>query len=359
MDALVNTWYAAGWADEIDDRSLVGRTILDRHVLLFRQSDGTAKAIGNRCPHRFAPLHLGKHLGDAVQCGYHGLEFDGSGRCSLNPHGGAEGRSVAKVPAYPLVERYGALWIWLGEETPDESLIPTSMAFMTEPGRAEFHGCIVVEANYQLLNDNLMDLSHGMYLHAGSLSTIEMLKNYHPKVEVVDETVTSRRRSLDIPPPALWHPGLPDGTKTVDFFSHLQWDAPSHVVLEVGCLPLGMPHGSPGQIAAISAHLFTPVSDTRTLYFFSFSRDFSIESQDVDAHVRQTTRHAFIEEDKPMIEAQQEMMGTPDLMSLDPLLLKTDAAAVRVRRLLAKKIADERSRGVDAAAGTHREAARP
>ncbi len=344
MDVLKNCWYAAGWSDELDEQALIGRTILEQPVLLFRQSDGTAKAIGNRCPHRFAPLHLGRHAGDSVQCGYHGLEFDGSGQCSLNPHGGAEGRSVASVPSYPLVERHRALWIWMGEATPDESLIPDSLAFMTAPGRAGFHGSIVVEANYQLLNDNLMDLSHGMYLHAGSLSTIEMLKNYHPKVEVVAETVTSRRQSLNIPPPALWHPGLPEGTTSVDFFSHLQWDAPSHVVLEVGCLPVGKPYGSDGQIAAFSAHLFTPVSDTRTIYFYSFSRDFGLDNEAIDKHVRDTTQHAFIKEDKPMIEAQQAMMGTPDLMSLNPLLLKTDTAAVRVRRVLSKKIMNERDR---------------
>jgi vanillate O-demethylase monooxygenase subunit len=189
-----------------------------------------------------------------------------------------------------------------------------------------------------------MDASHALYLHAGSLATLDMLKNYVPKVEMDGDAVTSRRHSDDITPPGLWRPGLPEGTERVDFFTYLRWDAPSSVTLELGCLPRDKPYGSPGQIAAWSAHLFTPISPTKTIYFYSFSRDFAIGDDVVDAHVRATVLHAFYEEDKPMIEAQQKVMGTPDLMSLDPLLLKTDTAAVRVRRSLTNLISNEQDR---------------
>src|SRR5580704_1213723 len=119
MAMLRNSWYVAGWASELVHGRLLGRTYLNEPVVLFRQTDGTPVALSDRCPHRFAPLHLGKQLGDVVQCGYHGLEFGSDGRCVRNPHGkGAP--PGAKLRRYPLIERYDLLWIWPGEGPADE-----------------------------------------------------------------------------------------------------------------------------------------------------------------------------------------------------------------------------------------------
>ncbi|HVI62767.1 MAG TPA: Rieske 2Fe-2S domain-containing protein, partial [Bradyrhizobium sp.] len=83
---LRNAWYVAAWSDDLADGQLLSRTILKEPVVLFRKSDGHLAALQDRCPHRFAPLHMGKIIdGDRVQCPYHGLEFDSSGACVLNP----------------------------------------------------------------------------------------------------------------------------------------------------------------------------------------------------------------------------------------------------------------------------------
>jgi phenylpropionate dioxygenase-like ring-hydroxylating dioxygenase large terminal subunit len=343
MNALKNTWYVAGWADEVGPDTLLGRRLLDVPVLLFRAKDGVAVAIGDRCPHRFAPLHMGRHVGDAVQCGYHGLEFNGKGQCVRNPHGNGATPSAARVPTYPLVERHALLWIWMGEAHPDESLIPNRLSFLAEGHRVHAKGHLNVNANYQLLNDNLMDLSHGMYLHRGSLSTTEMGTSYHPRVWQEGDSVFCHRESPNIVPPSLWTPALPKEAQRVDFFSYLSWSAPSNVVLEVGCRRVGLTKGVEGGISAYTAHLFTPETEQSSHYFFSFSRDFAQQSSLVDEHIRQTTRHAFVNEDKPMIEAQQRMMEGADLMSLQPVLLPSDTAAVRVRRALAHLIEKERT----------------
>jgi phenylpropionate dioxygenase-like ring-hydroxylating dioxygenase large terminal subunit len=82
---LRNAWYVAAWSDDLADGQLLARTILKKPVVLYRKSDGNVAALEDRCPHRFAPLHMGKIVnGDAVQCPYHGLEFDSSGACVLN-----------------------------------------------------------------------------------------------------------------------------------------------------------------------------------------------------------------------------------------------------------------------------------
>ena len=120
---LKNTWYVAAWSHEVTDQ-LFARTVLGQRLLIYRKKYGDAVAIAGYCPHRFAPLSVGRLKGDVVECGYHSLQFDGTGQCIHNPHGRAIPKA-AKVPAYPLVERYGLLWIWLADAAEaDDTLIP-------------------------------------------------------------------------------------------------------------------------------------------------------------------------------------------------------------------------------------------
>lgn len=117
---LRNAWYVAGWSSELAQSDMLARTILGMPVLMFRDEANLASAIGDRCPHRMAPLHLGNLENGQVTCGYHGLAFGKDGKCVRNPHGAIG--SLA-VPSYPIVERDGILWIWrgiIGREDPDE-----------------------------------------------------------------------------------------------------------------------------------------------------------------------------------------------------------------------------------------------
>src|SRR5882757_10548608 len=103
---LKNAWYTAAWSNEVG-RSLFRRVIMDQEILLFRKEDGAAVALSNRCAHRFGPLHLGKLEGDVVTCPYHGLGYDGSGKCVSNPNGNQMVPAGARLATFPLVERYG------------------------------------------------------------------------------------------------------------------------------------------------------------------------------------------------------------------------------------------------------------
>ena len=99
---LRNAWYVAAWSDDLVDGQLLARTIMKQPVVLYRKADGHVAAILDRCSHRFAPLHMGKIVnGDRIQCPYHGLEFDASGACVLNPHGAKNIPSRAGVRSFP------------------------------------------------------------------------------------------------------------------------------------------------------------------------------------------------------------------------------------------------------------------
>ena len=83
-----NGWYCAGFTAEIADKP-IARRILGDPIMLVRDTAGDVRAIGDRCPHRFAPLHLGAIDSDTIECPYHGLKFDLNGACILNPGKGA------------------------------------------------------------------------------------------------------------------------------------------------------------------------------------------------------------------------------------------------------------------------------
>jgi len=131
---LRNAWYVAAWSDDLADGGVLGRTILKEPVVLYRKADGNVAALQDRCPHRFAPLSMGKVLnGDRLQCPYHGLEFDPSGACVLNPHGTKNIPPRARVRSYPVTEKHKAIWIWMGEKAPDHSRCRTSACSTTFP----------------------------------------------------------------------------------------------------------------------------------------------------------------------------------------------------------------------------------
>jgi len=125
MEFLRNAWYVAAWSEELSERALLARTLLEEPVVLFRTRDGTPAALFDRCPHRFAPLSRGKLRDDSIQCGYHGLCFDRTGACSHNPYNPGHAPPRARVRGYPLLERQGIVWIWMGDpDRVDTSLAP-------------------------------------------------------------------------------------------------------------------------------------------------------------------------------------------------------------------------------------------
>ena len=166
---VYNAWYIAAWPEEIEGGALVGRTILNVPLAIFRDADGKASALEDSCCHRGAPLSHGRTVAAGLECGYHGLVFDGAGKCVHVP-GQATVPTSARVRSYPVVERQQCLWIWMGDAArADESLI-VDYPFHDMPAewphrKATFR----IGANYMMMIDNLMDLSHLAYVHSKTI----------------------------------------------------------------------------------------------------------------------------------------------------------------------------------------------
>ena len=339
-----NCWYVAGWASELVAGKLLGRTLLDEPVLLFRREDGSPAAISDTCSHRFAPLSMGHILpGDRVQCPYHGLEFGADGRCVHNPHGNGAVPQAAHVRGYQVVEKHQMIWIWMGDRPADAALIPdygcmddTDPLFITDPGY------LLMQAGYELIVDNLLDLSHTTYLHDGILGNAETV---HARINVEQEgdLITVSRPIADVTTPGLLRSLATWESPRGDQIQSIRWFAPSCLLLQTGVTPVGRPRSEGTGFYAI--HLLTPQTARTTHYFYTAAR-WNVLTTDPDknreirAHIYKMRTFAFAEQDAPVIEAQQrridQLGGAPK-----PTLLSIDAGPVQYRRVLERMLREE------------------
>ena len=342
MPFLRNAWYVAANAGELDD-ALVSRKICNEPVVMFRTSSGEVAALQDRCPHRFVPLSLGARVGDSLQCGYHGLRFGSDGACVDMPNDRDNAVLKPCVKSYPAVERYGVVWLWMGRpELADPAKIPT-FDFITDERFATAQGHLHIKANYQLIADNLLDLSHVHYLHP-EIDLGGDFARFKNEVQVDGETIWSM----------LWRPDLnfdQDRRKAYGFTSsgiegqgHSRWSAPGVILVLTAWWERGR---SPEEgVQSPSAHLLTPETEFSSHYFWATGRTFNIADEEATRATAAMVKRIFQTQDGPMIEAQQAAMGeSTDFLDQKPIILKADAAGVMARRLLKRKIAEEASLG--------------
>lgn len=105
-------WHLVGALGEFPAGELVPRTIGGTNIVLVRTGESVA-ALMDRCPHRFAPLSMGKFADGTMQCAYHGLRFGLDGACVFNPHGDGKIPELARVAAYPVELRDGQIFVAL------------------------------------------------------------------------------------------------------------------------------------------------------------------------------------------------------------------------------------------------------
>ncbi len=321
-DYVRNAWYMAAWAEEIPEGRFLARTLLDRKWLLWRERDGGWAMIEDRCPHRFVPLSRGTFHDGRIACGYHGLTFDGTGACVHNPFGG-ELPPTARVATWPLFEAHGGLWFWPGDPArADPAMIPdfTFIDAGTPIARAQY----TMAVNYQLIADNLLDLSHAEFLHVESFGTNGSLFSHGTQTVSQDPVgaVWNKWDMADAPPPG-WAAAMVGEGGTVDQALHIRWHAPANLALFIEMRRSG--EAEPLVPPMANPHILTPETAKSTHYFFTHAPGAAEAAQ---------ARRVFLEEDEPMITAQAEAMGEAEFWELKPLILASDKAAILARRRL-------------------------
>ena len=333
----LNAWYAAAWDVEVK-RALLARTICEKPVVMYRKQDGTAVALADACWHRLLPLSMGELYGDNVICGYHGLEFDDSGRCVYMPSQDTINPSAC-VKSYPIVEKHRFIWIWPGDPAlADPALVP-DMHWIDDPEWAADGKYIHAKCDYRLVIDNLMDLTHETYVHGSSIGQRAVAEAPFEATHT-DKTATITRWMIDIDAPPFWEMQL--GRKEhVDRWQIINFEAPSTICIDVGVAPTGTgaPEGDRSQgVNGFVLNTMTPETGKTSHYFWAFARNHHVKDQSWTTRLREGVSGVF-GEDEIILEAQQKAIdANPDHQFYN---LNIDAGSMWARKLIDRMVAEE------------------
>ncbi len=330
-DFPANRWWVAGFDWELTDKPLA-RTLLGHRLVLFRTSDGAVSALEDRCCHKELPLSLGTLEQRGLRCGYHGLLFNHGGQCIEAPgQGRVPGR--ARVRAFDLRERNHILWIWIGAEGVQPDIEPPAYAFHDDPAYSYGGDSFHYDAPWQLIHDNLLDLSHLGYVHVktiGGNAAVHM--NAQVQVSGDERSVRVVRWMPDSVPPPTYTAAWPfkanvDRWQEIDFkVSHCEiWTGG----MDVGTTSLDDParHG----FHMRGFHGVTPETLHTAHYFWTVATNPHPDKQNITELVVSQTAATFLE-DKVIIEAQwQNQQRFP---GRSQVYLNIDAGPTRARRII-------------------------
>ncbi|SLK00159.1 aromatic ring-hydroxylating dioxygenase subunit alpha [Novosphingobium mathurense] len=319
-DYVRNLWYMAAWDHEIPDGGMLSRTLLGEKWLIASLSDGTYAMLADSCPHRFVPLSKGKLEADVIHCPYHGLGFDRTGTCVHSPFPGPPPAHV-RARTMPVILRHRALWFWPGDPNKADARLIPDFGFVDRDGMQRSH--LVIQGHYELVTDNLMDLTHIEFLHVESFGVNGSIFAGRQSV-VTDESgaIWNNWDMEAVPAPAWAAPMVADGAR-VDQWLYMRWHAPAAMALTVGLSRTGTERRDMVVPEMVNPHIITPETSTSSHYFYD---------HEATREAEVLARKVFIEEDEPMIEAAQQSLGTRDFWDARPAILETDAGAIRARR---------------------------
>jgi vanillate O-demethylase monooxygenase subunit len=335
---LRNAWYVAARDEEVT-RVQHAATILGERVVLYRMIDGNPVALEDACPHRKVPLSLGRIVGDAIECGYHGLVFDCSGRCTRVP-GQDKIPPGARVRSYPVVSRHGLVWIWMGEPARANAsdIFPVDHADDPAWG-SDSGGVMTVACNYLYITDNLLDPSHVAWVHRSSFGNSDC-EDEPIKAEISAEGVIAARWMHDVEVAPFYAPHVAFKGRC-DRLQHYEVRFPSHAIIRSVLAPAGTGGAGepvhPDALLMDSYNFLTPIDAVRTRYYWFQMRNFSPRDGALTKALDDGVHRVF-SEDRLLLEAEQQGFEHQATPKID---LAADRAQLLFRRRLARMIAEE------------------
>jgi phenylpropionate dioxygenase-like ring-hydroxylating dioxygenase large terminal subunit len=317
---LKNFWYVLAEGEAVKVAPVKVRALGQDFVLFRRSSDGKVAALSDVCVHRMASLSGGKVDGDCVRCPYHGWAYGEDGACAhipANPPGAPIPRR-ARVDSYPVEERYGWIWVFLGDLPAEERPPIPPFPELGQPGWRAVRGDFTWKAGYTRVVENAVDVAHTPFLHRSSFGNAD--NPVMPPYEVrsgpysVEATVV-----LDSPKPRGLSRLMMGGasTNTVFLSVHLP---------NLTCLDSTFANG--WRLRLLLSNL--PVDEETTLTRFIQLRNF-LPTSIADGFARRLSLQ-ILREDQLAVESQR-----PRVVPADPgadLSTKSDALSIAYRKLL-------------------------
>jgi phenylpropionate dioxygenase-like ring-hydroxylating dioxygenase large terminal subunit len=164
-----NQWYVVLESKEVRHKP-IGVIRMGEKLVFWRNTDGKVNCAVDRCPHRGVALSKGKRESNHLQCPFHGFEYNANGSCVYIPANGKGGRipKSLQLQTYPTHETYGFIWIWWGDEPPENLDSPIffenlddTFIYASKPDHWEAHYSRVIE--------NQLDVVHLPFIHRNTI----------------------------------------------------------------------------------------------------------------------------------------------------------------------------------------------
>ena len=345
---LKSAWYVAAWDHEVTGDKPFGRILINEPVVLYRTGAGKVVALEDRCCHRHYPLHKGKLVDDCIQCYYHGFTYDETGRCVRVPSQ-PKVPEGARVRSYPVVERYGWVWVWMGDPAQADEALITDFHWLRDPGWRAKGAVFHVKSGYELIIENLLDLTHLSFVHQSTIGNYATAEKAEQATHRAERDVTVSRWMIDAPaPPTYVRAGGFKGN--VDRWQFIQFTPPCFVRLDVGALETGRGAAQRkthafaaegamgGGIEMRNLNAITPETGKTCHYFWAQAHNFLLDRPEVTEMLFEQIKEAFTQ-DVEVFENQQRWIDLdPDAPRVN---VAADSGQVHGIRLLRRLIAEE------------------
>ena len=343
----LNHWYVAAHSGDIGN-SPVTRRLLDRQLVLFRTESGRAVALEDRCIHRLLPLSRGRVVEEHLQCGYHGALFDADGHCVGVP-GQSEIPPRAQVRSYPVRERHGFVWTWMGDDVLSQpAALPCLFDYIEDASWSILDGYLHIGCSFLLVNDNLADISHTEFVHATTLGgrhvratrldgvPVGQQGQHTFESELVDGGMDFRFRATRTRIAPTFENGFvrihgSDGWDSLDFQLDFLFRPPGLWIFRPTTMRPGATLEEGLRVDGIIA--ITPETATSCHYFHKTCQSYAQGDAAETAYWHDQFGKAFVE-DKTILEAQQGSIGTADLQDYPHVSFQGDRLSFMVRRMV-------------------------
>lgn len=317
MDGMLrNFWYAVAFADRVTTRPR-RVTVLDQQFVLYRTGGGAAALLSDLCVHRGGALSDGWVQGDSVVCPYHGWRYTPDGRCVEIP-ANPEGRSIppkARVDSYPVVERYGLVWAFLGDLPEGDRPPMIEIPEHDDPAFVVSHRELSWDVHYARAMEGDLDYAHLPFVHRRTIGLLA-----EPRIPDYDVTITPWSGAATLSPPA--DVGVRRSLRErMPVSGALGWHLPHVTRTQIGPSPA---------VRMVSYAFHIPVDERRTRTLRLDYRNYATSR--VFSPLLTVLNNYLGNEDRRAIEGQR-----PELLPLDladELHLRSDALQVALRRRL-------------------------
>lgn len=282
-----NLWYAAEQSDQLADEPLRVR-MLGRDFVLFRGADGRVACLSDVCPHRGSSLARGRCDEDGtVRCPFHGWSFDAAGHCTRIPSQADPERDIppgAKVDAYPVEERYGLIWVFLGDD-PDSALPIPDIAEYDDPQWRGQHYSDTWHANLHWSKMTDLDHVHLAVVHGIDFGGDNPNRPPAHDVELFDGGFRTEIRGH-----------TPPSARSFKEYEGERAGAVSKLSFYLPGFTLRGQVWFAGEAAGM-CNLFyeisTPIDEERTKMYYLFFRNFFLEPKNDAMHVQRNLKNVF------------------------------------------------------------------